>query len=117
MSDVPICSANVIHVDLVNKVREKMPEDELLIDLAELYKLFGDSTRVKLLYALSESELCVCDLAALLNTTTSAVSHQLRLLKSARLVKSRKQGKIVFYELSDDHVRTIFRQGVEHIQE
>ena len=94
-----------------------MLEEELLYDLAELYKIFGDSTRIRILYALFESEMCVCDIAQLLSMTVSAISHQLRVLKNAKLVKSRRDGKTVFYSLADDHVRSIINQGMEHICE
>ena len=94
-----------------------MPEETELYDLAELFKVFGDSTRIKILYVLFESEMCVCDIAALLGMTQSAISHQLRALKNARLVKSRREGKTVFYALADDHVKTIINQGLEHVQE
>ncbi|NLY86613.1 MAG: helix-turn-helix transcriptional regulator, partial [Tissierellia bacterium] len=102
--DIERCDITVIHEDVVNSVKEKMPEEEILYDLAELYKVFGDSTRVKILWALGESEMCVCDIAALLNMTQSAISHQLRILKQARLVKNRRVGKVVYYSLDDDHV-------------
>ncbi|MDO5602846.1 MAG: metalloregulator ArsR/SmtB family transcription factor [Oscillospiraceae bacterium] len=94
-----------------------MPPDETLYDLAELFKVFGDSTRVKILYALFEAELCVCDMAQLLGLTQTAVSHQLRVLKNNKLVRFRRDGKTVFYSLSDDHVRRIIGQGMEHIEE
>ena len=115
--DVERCEYMCVHEDVVNKVKSEMPEDETLYDLAELFKVFGDSTRIKILYALFESELCVCDIAQLLNLSQSAVSHQLRLLKQSRLVKNRRDGKTVFYSLADDHVRTIIDQGKEHIEE
>jgi len=115
--DIERCDITVIHEDVVNSVKEKMPEEEILYDLAELYKVFGDSTRVKILWALGESEMCVCDIAALLNMTQSAISHQLRILKQARLVKNRRVGKVVYYSLDDDHVKEIFSQGLEHIKE
>lgn len=101
----------------VEQVQEQLPEDEVLYDLAELFKIFGDSTRVKLLYILSVSEMCVQDLAALLGVTQSAVSHQLRALKASKLVRYRREGKTVFYALSDGHVRTIIDQGLEHVAE
>lgn len=116
-ADFDRCDCNVIHEDVVNRVREKMPVDENLYDLAELFKVFGDTTRVKILYALYESEMCVCDISVLLNMTQSAISHQLRVLKQARLVKYRKDGKIVFYALDDEHVKQIFDQGFIHINE
>lgn len=94
-----------------------MPDEEILYDLAELFKIFGDTTRIKILCALFESEMCVCDIAELLNMTQSAISHQLRVLKSAKLVKNRKAGKVVFYSLADEHVKRIFDQGLSHILE
>jgi DNA-binding transcriptional ArsR family regulator len=111
------CDCVVIHEDIVNAVRGKMPREETLYDLAELFKVFGDSTRIKILWALDEEEMCVCDIAVLLNMTQSAISHQLRVLKQAKLVKSRREGKIVYYSLDDDHVRQIFDQGLVHINE
>ncbi|NLO89231.1 MAG: helix-turn-helix transcriptional regulator [Clostridia bacterium] len=111
------CDCKVIHEDVVNTVKEKMPPEETLYDLAELFKVFGDTTRVKILWALDKSEMCVCDLAVLLNMTQSAVSHQLRILRQARLVKYRKEGKIVYYSLDDEHVKQIFEQGLVHISE
>lgn len=115
--DIERCEISVIHEDVVNSVKENMPEEEILYDLAELFKVFGDSTRVKILWALDEAEMCVCDIAALLNMTQSAISHQLRILKQARLVKNRREGKVVYYSLDDDHVRQIFDQGLRHIKE
>ncbi len=115
--EIERCGFLFVHEDMVRQVTEKMPEDEKLYDLAELFKVFGDSTRIKILYALFEAELCVCDIAQLLGLTQSAVSHQLRVLKSSRLVKPRKDGKTVFYSLADDHVRTLIAQGMEHIEE
>ena len=100
-----------------NEGRYIMPKDELIYDLAEFFKVFADSTRMKIIYALMEKELCVCDIAALLKMTTSAISHQLSVLKRAQLVKYRREGKTVFYSLADDHVRTIIGQGMEHIEE
>ncbi|NLP44089.1 MAG: helix-turn-helix transcriptional regulator [Peptococcaceae bacterium] len=94
-----------------------MPDEDNLFDLAELFKLFGDTTRIRILWALSEAEMCVCDIAFLLNMTPSAISHQLRLLKQARLVKNRKEGKVVYYSLDDDHIKLIFDQGMIHINE
>jgi ArsR family transcriptional regulator len=101
----------------VKRVQEKMPLEENLYDLAELFKVFGDTTRIKILWALDEAEMCVCDIAVLLKMTQSAISHQLRLLKQADLVKSRREGKIVYYSLEDEHVRQIFDQGLIHISE
>ena len=115
--DVERCGFLCVHEDTVRLVTEQMPDDEKLYDLAELFKVFGDSTRIKILYALFEAELCVCDIAQLLGLTQSAVSHQLRVLKAGRLVKPRKEGKTVFYSLADDHVRTLIAQGMDHINE
>jgi DNA-binding transcriptional ArsR family regulator len=109
------CSSTVVHEGIVNKVKQRMPADECLFDLAELFKVFGDTTRVKILFALFTAEMCVCDLTALLGLTQSAVSHQLRVLKQARLVKYRKEGKMVYYSLDDEHVKQIFDQGLAHI--
>ena len=117
VNDVERCEIHEVHPDLVLKIRDQMPDEDELYDLAELFKAFGDSTRMRILYALSESELCVCDLAEVLNMTQSAISHQLRLLKSNGLIRARRQGKSVFYSLADDHVSTIMKQGWEHIME
>lgn len=103
--------------DMVNKINENMPCEEEFYDLSELFKMLGDSTRVKILYALSQGEMCVCDIVELLDVTQSAVSHQLRLLKQARLVKYRREGKSAIYSISDDHVYTILSMGMEHISE
>lgn len=111
------CDYLHIHPEVIDVIQEKMPPEETLYDLAELYKVFGDSTRIKILYVLFEAEVCVCDLAHCLNMTVSAISHQLRVLKQSRLVKSRREGKTVFYSLADDHVRTIIGQGLSHIKE
>lgn len=111
------CEFMHAHEDIVEKVNQEMPEDEILYDLAELFKLFGDSTRIKILYVLFESEMCVCDIAQLLHMTQSAISHQLRALKQSKLVKYRREGKTVFYSLADGHVRTIINQGMEHLAE
>ncbi|MEF9946554.1 MAG: metalloregulator ArsR/SmtB family transcription factor [Lachnospiraceae bacterium] len=115
--EIPCCEFMHVHEELVQKVNQNMPEEETLYNLAELYKIFGDPTRIKILYVLFESEMCVCDIAQLLNMSMSAISHQLRVLKQGRLVKFRRDGKTVFYSLSDDHVRTIIDQGLEHIGE
>lgn len=111
------CQETQVHQDVVDQVRGQLPPEENLYDLAELFKMFGDSTRVKILYALLESELCVCDIARLLNVSQSAVSHQLRVLKGGKLVKFRREGKTLFYSLADDHVVGILSQGMEHILE
>lgn len=105
------------HEDVIAKVNEKMPDDETLYDLADLFRIFADSTRIKILYVLFESEMCVYDIAQLLNMTQSAISHQLRTLKQSKLVKYRREGKTILYSLADGHVRTIIDQGMEHIGE
>ena len=114
---IPHCEEPCVHLDAVEKVRAQLPPDEQLYDLAELFKVFGDTTRVKILYVLFESELCVGDIAQCLNMTQSAVSHQLRLLKACKLVRFRQEGKMVFYALDDDHVRSMLALGLEHIAE
>lgn len=111
------CSFLCVHEDVVAQVKSSLPEMERLLRLAELFKTFGDGTRVRILYVLLDAEVCVCDLATLLGMTQSAVSHQLRILKIARLIQSRRDGKTVFYSLADDHVATLLRQGMEHINE
>ncbi len=111
------CDCNHIHEDIVAKTRKAMTDDETICDIAEFFKVFADSTRIKILWALHESELCVCDIAVVLNMTKSAVSHQLKILRQANLVKNRKDGKIVYYSLSDDHVKKIFEMAVEHLEE
>jgi len=111
------CSVNVIHEDVVNKVKSNMPDEELFYDLSDLFKVFGDTSRIKIIYALFESEMCVCDLAALFNMSQSAVSHQLRVLKQARLVKYRRDGKVVYYSLDDEHVKEILDKGLAHVEE
>lgn len=103
--------------NIVKKVNERMPDEEILYDLAELFKVFGDSTRIKILYVLFESEMCVNDIATVLNMTSSAISHQLRVLKQSQLIKFRRDGKSIYYSLADDHVRTMLDQGMEHICE
>lgn len=114
---VECCDCNEVHEELLKIVNETMPEETELYDLAELFKVFGDSTRIRILFVLFEAEVCVCDLAKVLNMTQSAISHQLRILKQNKLVKSRREGKSIFYSLADDHVRTIINQGRDHIEE
>ena len=111
------CETTEVHEELLKTVHEKMPKEEELYDLAELFKVFGDSTRIRILFVLFEAEVCVCDLAAALNMTQSAISHQLRILKQNKLVKSRREGKMVFYAPDDDHVRAILNMGMEHVRE
>ena len=117
--DLPLetCEFQFVHEDTVRRALALMPEEDHLYDLAELFKVFGDSTRIKILYALFEAEMCVCDIAQLLNMTSTAVSHQLRILKGNKLVKSRREGKNIFYSLADDHVTSILDQGMEHVNE
>ena len=114
---IECCDCNEIHEDLLKIVNDTMPEETELYDLAELFKVFGDSTRIRILFVLFEAEVCVCDLAKVLNMTQSAISHQLRILKANKLVNSRREGKSVFYSLADGHVRTLIAQGREHIEE
>ena len=115
--DVECCEEYQTHEELLKLVHEQMPDEDELYDLAELFKVFGDSTRIRILFVLFESEVCVCDLAEALNMTQSAISHQLKILKQNKLVKGRREGKSVFYSLADDHVRTIIEQGIDHIAE
>ncbi|QGU96370.1 metalloregulator ArsR/SmtB family transcription factor [Clostridium bovifaecis] len=116
-NNIDRCNCTTIHEDIICKVKKDMPIDEVLYDLAELFKVFGDSTRIKILYALFQAEMCVCDLASLLGMSQSAVSHQLKVLKHTRLVKFRREGKVVYYSLDDDHIKKIFDYGFAHINE
>ena len=116
-NDAPHCEFMCVHADTVDRITSTMPDEDTLIDLSELFKVFGDSTRIKILTALSHGELCVCDLSKLVGMTSSAVSHQLKILRSAKLVSCRRDGKTVFYALADDRVTTIIRQGLEHVNE
>ena len=115
--NVECCDFIHAHEELVQQVKAQMPGEDTLYDLAELFRIFGDSTRIRILYVLFEAEMCVCDIAQLLGMTQSAISHQLRSLKNARLVKARREGKTVFYALADEHVKTIIAQGMDHILE
>jgi len=115
--EVDRCDCNCIHEDVVARVRRFMPPEEHLMELSDLFKVFADSTRVKILCALSQTEMCVCDIAVLLGMTKSSISHQLRVLKQAKLVKNRREGRVVYYSLADDHVSTIFDQGLLHVLE
>ena len=117
MKKIPICEIEAIHQDTVEMVKEKLPQEEILYDLGDFFKILGDTTRIKILSALYQSEMCVCDIAALLGMTQSAISHQLRVLKQGRLVKHRKDGKVVYYSLDDDHIKHIIDQGLTHISE
>jgi len=114
MKKMPVCENDVSHREVVERVRKKMPKDEDFYDLADLYKMFADSTRVRILWALSREEMCVCDIALLLSMTKSAISHQLRALRLANLVKYVKRGKEVYYSLADSHVKDIFEKGFKH---
>lgn len=114
---IETCDSHCIHPDVVKQAYDEMPAEEHLYDLAELFKVFGDTTRIKILYVLFESEMCVCDIAEILNMTQSAISHQLRVLKQNRLVRFRREGKNIIYSLADEHVRSIINQGMEHINE
>ena len=115
--EIDKCEFMHIHDDVVDKVNESMPDEESLYDLADFFKVFADSTRIKILYALLQTEMCVCDIANVLNASQSAISHQLRLLKQMKLVKFRRDGKTIFYSLSDNHIENILNQGMEHIGE
>ena len=117
MENIEVCDYLHVHPELVGQLRAQLPQDETLSDLADLYKIFGDTTRIKILYVLFETELCVCDIAQVLDMTQSAISHQLRLLKASKLVKFRREGKTIFYSLADEHVRTIIDMGMEHLCE
>lgn len=111
------CDCDVIHAEVVELVRRNMPPEEKLYDLADFFKIFGDSTRIKIMWALDNEEMCVCDLAVLLNMTKSAVSHQLKTLRQEKLVKYRREGKTAIYSLLDKHVKDILEIGLEHIEE
>ena len=113
----PTCATVFLHEERVNRVKKIMPKEGKLQELADMFKVFGDSTRMKILYILSEEEMCVCDLASLIGISQSAISHQLRILKQARLVKYRRDGKVIFYSLDDDHVKSLIRVGMDHVNE
>lgn len=115
--EIEVCQCQEVHTHVVDEVRAHMPGEYLLDDLAEVFKVFGDKTRMKILYVLHEKELCVCDIAQLLDMNQSAISHQLKVLKQAKLIKNRRDGKQMYYSLSDDHVHTILSMGMEHIME
>ena len=117
MHEIECCEIHEVHENLVHQIEDGMPSEDLIRNLADFYKVFGDVTRVKILCVLFQSELCVCDLAEVVGMTQSAVSHQLRVLKQAKLVKNRREGKIVYYSLADAHIQSIINQGMEHIVE
>ncbi len=112
-----ICTENSVHEKLVEDVDCSMPDEAVLCELSEFFRVFGDSTRIRILYALSRSEMCVCDLSRLLGASQSAISHQLQILRSSRLVKYRREGKTVFYSLDDEHIFSIINIGLEHLEE
>ena len=116
-NEIEVCDFLAIHEDAVKDVVATLPDEDTIFELAELYKIFGDHTRIRILCVLWEHELCVCDIAKLLSMTDSAISHQLRVLKSARLIKYRRDGKTVFYSLADEHVRTLINCAIDHIKE
>lgn len=116
-TDIEVCQSYCIHEDVLEKARDEQPTDEMIDDLSNLFKVFGDSTRIKIIYSIFEREMCVCDIAELLGMTQSAISHQLRVLKNSRLVKFRKEGKTVYYSLDDEHIGRIFNCGLCHIKE
>jgi len=111
------CEVTLIHEDNVKKAINALPDDELIADLSDMFKIFGDQTRVKILMALESGEMCVCDIAAVMNMSQSAISHQLRVLKQSNIVKTRREGKVVYYSISDDHVKEIFDMAMVHVQE
>ena len=115
--ETEFCTGDHWHDEAICRVSGWMPPEEELAEMAELFKVFGDSTRIRILYLLSESELCVCDIAALLQLTQPAISYQLKMLKHSRLVKSRREGKTIFYSLADSHVGTIIGMAKEHLEE
>lgn len=115
--DAQGCACDLVHREVIEAAKEKQPDERELYDLADFFKVLGDSTRVRIMWALDENEMCVCDLAALLGMTKSAVSHQLGSLRQSNLVKFRRDGKQIFYSLADDHVRRVFEMALEHIRE
>lgn len=117
MQDIECCEMHHVHENLVHQIEDGMPSDEMMQELAEFYKVFGDATRIKILCILFQSELCVCDLAEVTGMTQSAISHSLRVLKQMKLVKNRREGKTVYYSLADAHIQSILNQGMEHISE
>ncbi len=117
INDVEHCAEVHCHSGVILRTQRQMPDEDTLYDLAELFKVFGDSTRIRILFALFEQEMCVCDIAESLDMTQSAISHQLKILKQSKLVGNRREGKQIIYFLADDHVRTIIDQGLNHIEE
>ena len=115
--EIECCDTILVHSDIIDDIQQRMPEENILRELADFYKVFGDATRIRILYVLLQHEVCVCDLAEILGMTQSAISHQLRVLKQMKLVKNRREGKTVYYSLADGHIQTIISQGMEHIAE
>ncbi|MBS4539180.1 winged helix-turn-helix transcriptional regulator [Clostridium sp. D2Q-11] len=113
--EIEVCNCNEVHENIISEAKTNLPKDECLFDLADFFKVFGDSTRIKIIYALLQSEMCVCDIAELLNMSQSAISHQLRTLKNHGVVKYRREGRVVYYSLDDDHISEILNQGFTHI--
>ncbi|MBR2337801.1 MAG: winged helix-turn-helix transcriptional regulator [Clostridia bacterium] len=116
LDDIELCEHECSHIEVIERVRQIMPAEDVIYDVAELFKVFGDSTRTKILTALFENEMCVCDIGKLLNMTKSAISHQLRILRQNKLVKARKSGKEVIYSLADNHVKIIFKMAIDHVE-
>lgn len=116
-NEVELCKCNIVHTEVVDKVNKNMLNEDTLYSLADFFKVFGDKTRISILYALSMNEMCVCDISSLLSMSQSAVSHQLKTLRQAKLVKYRREGKVVFYSLDDEHIKGIFYQGLAHVSE
>lgn len=116
-NDIEVCKCTVVHTETVDKVKRNMLNEDTMYNLAEFFKVFGDKTRVEILYALSMNEMCVCDMSALLKMSQSAVSHQLKILRQAKLVKYRRDGKVVYYSLDDEHIKGVFYQGLAHVSE
>lgn len=116
-NEISTCDCEVIHEEVINEVKKEMIQEEILMDVSDFFKVLGDSTRAKIMFALDKREMCVCDLAVLLNMTKSAISHQLRVLRDENLVSFRKEGKMVYYFLADNHVRDVFEKAIEHVTE
>ncbi|MDR1362872.1 MAG: metalloregulator ArsR/SmtB family transcription factor, partial [Spirochaetaceae bacterium] len=115
--ETDLCECTIIHEEIVAEVQKQMPDEETMLDLADLFKMFADSTRVKIICALLCAEMCVCDISALLGMTKSSISHQLRLLRQTKLVKNRREGKIIYYSLDDEHINDILDKGLAHVRE
>ena len=117
INDVNTCDCEVIHEDVIKQVKEELLDEDILIDVSDFFKVLGDSTRSIIMHVLDKREMCVCDLAVLLNMTKSAISHQLKVLRDAKLVNFRKEGKMVYYFLADSHVKDVFEKAIEHVTE